>query len=236
VTPPRKPALRLALCLALGGCAAGVGDVPPPETAAQAALEPAVVFDFDGTPLGALPEGWRVGATRASGPLARWAVVAAADAPTPPNALALTAPPSAGAGFNLCWTDAVRFGDGALELAFRADRGAEDQGGGPIWRVQGEDDYYLCRMNPLESNFRVYCVKGGERRQLASAEVAAARGSWHRIRVEHAGAHIVCTLDGTTRLEVSDTTLPQAGGVGLWTKADAATSFDSLSVRVQSPR
>ena len=44
--------------------------------------------------------------------------------------------------------------------------GKEDQGGGLIWRVKDKDDYYICRANPLEGNFRVYCVEEGRRRQL----------------------------------------------------------------------
>jgi hypothetical protein len=37
-------------------------------------------------------------------------------------------------------------------------------------------------------------------------------------------------LDGTKLLEATDGAIPQAGHIGLWTKADAVTSFDDLSV------
>jgi hypothetical protein len=43
--------------------------------------------------------------------------------------------------------------------AVRADGGEVDQGGGPMWRVQDADNDYVCRFNPLESNFRVYFVQ-----------------------------------------------------------------------------
>ena len=38
-------------------------------------------------------------------------------------------------------------------------------------------------------------------------------------------------LDGRHVLEAQDDTFPAAGGVGLWTKADAASSFDNLKVQ-----
>jgi hypothetical protein len=45
------------------------------------------------------------------------------------------------------------------------------------------------------------------------------------------GNRIVCRLDGRELLEVEDDTFGEPGRVGLWTKADAVTSFDALAVR-----
>jgi hypothetical protein len=175
--------------------------------------------------------GWTAASTGGSGPHATWQARADAQAVSPPNVLSLVAPNhDADDRFNLFWTAATSVRDGTVAVAVRADGGEVDQGGGPMWRVQGADDYYLCRVNPLESNFRVYVVTGGVRRQLGTALVDAKAGRWHRIDVTFAGDRITCVLDGTTRLEVADGTIPQAGGVGLWTKADARTSFDDLVV------
>jgi len=211
----------------------------PTASPAKAAPPPADVAGrrgFDRMLAGALPEGWSVAGTHQSGALATWSVVADPGAHSPPNVLALTASTHGSAEtFNLCWDTGSRFQDGTFELALRADGGAEDQGGGPIWRVKDEDNYYVCRANPLESNFRLYVVKDGERTQLASAEAKLAAGSWHTIRVEQTGPRIACTLDGTVRLEAEDASLPEAGCVGLWTKADARTSFDDLVVRQSAP-
>jgi hypothetical protein len=44
------------------------------------------------------------------------------------------------------------------------------------------------------------------------------------------GDHIECYLDSKKHLDVRDDTFTQAGQVGLWTKADAQTSFDSFMV------
>ena len=110
--------------------------------------------------------------------------------------------------------------------------GVEDQGGGPAWRHRrSEDDYYVARWNPLEDNFRVYSVRGGERLQLDSARVRSDAQAWHTIRVRHVGDSITCWFDGEELLHATDAKLTTPGAVGLWTKADATTSFDDLAVR-----
>ena len=60
--------------------------------------------------------------------------------------------------------------------------------------------------------------------------VEAKARKWHRVAVEHHGDRIACWLDGQKLLEVTDNTIGGEGGVGLWTKADARTSFDDLVV------
>ncbi|MBI5365284.1 MAG: hypothetical protein HZA53_19055 [Planctomycetes bacterium] len=190
-----------------------------------------VATNFDGEAVGALPAHWKAGSTHASGADASWSVRADASAPSAPNVLAMTKANSSSEGtFNVCWTDAMTLQEGAIEVRLRADGGEADQGGGVVWRVQGMNDYYVCRYNPLESNFRVYVVIAGDRRQLATATVPGDGKGWHLLRVEHALGHVVCTLDGATKLEAQDDTLPHVGGLGLWTKADACTSFDDLKV------
>jgi hypothetical protein len=115
-----------------------------------------------------------------------------------------------------------------VSVAVRADGGEVDQGGGPMWRVQDANNYYLCRFNPLESNFRVYVVQDGVRRQLGTTLVITKPGAFHRVEVAFAGDRITCSLNGAVLLDVRDATIGKAGGVGLWTKADARTSFDDF--------
>ncbi|HEX6812921.1 MAG TPA: hypothetical protein VF384_14955 [Planctomycetota bacterium] len=175
---------------------------------------------------------WRFASTGGEGPSATWQAHADQGAVSAPNVMSMVAPNHRSEDrFNLCWSATPKFVDGRLSLAVRADRGEIDRGGGPMWRVQDDDNYYVCRWNPLEHNFRVYVVRRGVRFQLATAIVSAAPAAWHRIEVEHQGARIRCWLDGEKLLEANDATIPGAGGVGLWTKADACTSFDDLVVR-----
>ena len=173
--------------------------------------------------------GWHVGSTGGIGTHAAWERGADKAAVSKPNVLAVTSiNHESESRFNLYCTEQQGFLDGRLSVAVRADDGVIDQGGGPMWRVQNDNNYYVCRFNPLEANFRVYVVEDGERRQLGTSLAEVATGRWHRVVVEHVGDHITCWLDGKQLLDVRDGTIKQAGGVGLWTKADARTSFDDL--------
>jgi len=110
-----------------------------------------------------------------------------------------------------------------------ATQGKFDQGGGPVWRYQDANNYYICRHNPLEDNFRIYKVIAGKRSQLASLDLKAETGQWHTIRVVMRGDKIVGSINGK-ELGVRDGAISKAGKVGLWTKADAVTEFDRFSV------
>ena len=45
------------------------------------------------------------------------------------------------------------------------------------------------------------------------------------------GDQIECYLDDKKQLEAKDSTFKDAGKVGLWTKADAQSSFDDFKVQ-----
>ncbi len=196
-----------------------------------------LAWGFERDTAGSPPAGWKVETTNPKGPDATWNTMADSDAPSGRKVLTLTSPNhDFGGAFNLCWRDDIQFEDGTLEVAVRADSGDEDQGGGPIWRAQDKNNYYIARYNPLENNFRLYKVKDGVRKMLASAPRLEIKASeWFTIRIVHKASRIEAWLNGEKLLEATDVTHTQAGGVGLWTKADAATSFDDFSVALTDP-
>ena len=188
-------------------------------------------WDFEDTEESTVPAGWKIESTRPRGPTATWKVTEDGGG----RVLSMTAPNHESRNtFNLCWNPSISFTNGEISLRFKANTGEVDQGGGPIWRAQDNDNYYVCRMNPLEDNFRLYYVKDGRRKEIASADIVVASGEWHEITVRHQGSHIECDLNGKKLLEVDDETFSAAGGVGFWTKADAVTSFDDLRVTAES--
>ena len=77
---------------------------------------------------------------------------------------------------------------------------------------------------------RAYHVVGGKRTQIASATVSVDPDVWHTVEVEARGTTIRVALDGEWLLDVEDETFADGGWIGLWTKADATTSFDLLEV------
>lgn len=187
-----------------------------------------VRFDFADAAVGKLPTGWTAAQT-GKGKGSVWKIVEDKDAPGG-KALAQTAAgPSA--MFNLCVADKSKFKDLDLSVSFKAIEGDIDQGGGPVWRYQDNNNYYIARMNPLENNFRLYKVIAGKRLQLASSSVKAETGKWHTIRIVHKGERIQCYLNGKLHLDETDNAIPEAGQIGLWTKADAQTLFANVIVK-----
>jgi hypothetical protein len=56
-------------------------------------------------------------------------------------------------------------------------------------------------------------------------------GEWFTLEIVHRGDKIEGWLNGGKLLEATDRTFLGAGGIGFWTKADAATSFAGLQVQ-----
>ena len=194
------------------------------------ASESVMVCDFDSIGPGALPAPWRVGQTNPTEELATWETIEDATAPSRPHVLALIRTRNYDGTYNLAIAENVSLDDVDLTVKVKAVSGEEDQGGGPIWRCQDENNYYICRFNPLEGNFRVYKVVDARRKQLDSVKVETQADRWYAIRITMVNDRIVCYLDRKKLLHATDDAIRGAGHVGLWTKADAVTSFDDLTV------
>jgi len=191
-----------------------------------------VNYDFEKTKIGTLPQGWIADATHPSQKFGKWEVIAEKDAPSGQKVLRLSdVGDNRGSTFNLCYTKEIPFLNGEIDVKFKANSGRIDEGGGIMWRVQDHDNYYVARFNPLEDNFRFYSVKKGVRRQIASADVKLSKG-WHEMRIVQKGSRFSGYLDGKKLLDTENESSKKSGGVGVWTKADAATSFDDFHVRV----
>jgi hypothetical protein len=190
-------------------------------------------WNFDDAVPGKLPAGWTEAKT-GEGPGSVWEVREDAKSPSGTKVLAQVSSEGAKRLFNLCVAGDEQPADVEVSVRLKALSGKIDQGGGPVWRYQDANNYYIARLNPLEFNYRVYKVVEGKRIQLATADVAPAEGSdtlsgiWHTIRVVHRGTKIACYLNGKLLLEADDAAIQKPGKVGLWTKADAVTSFDDL--------
>jgi hypothetical protein len=179
--------------------------------------------------VGELPKGWKAAKTH-EGNGSVWKVLEDSTAPGG-KAIAQTSPDGPKPLFNLCIAEETNFADVDISVSLKANAGKIDQGGGLIWRCQDADNYYVARWNPLEDNFRVYKVEKGKRTQLGTADVKLPGDIWHVLRAVQKGGGIQCYLDGKLYLEVKDDTFPKAGKIGLWSKADAQTSFAELKVK-----
>jgi hypothetical protein len=186
---------------------------------------------FGKADLGKLPAGWTATQT-GEGKGREWKVVADDSAPSKSGyALAQTAAgPSA--LFNLCVKDGDAPADLELSVKMKAVAGKLDQGGGLVWRYVDANNYYVARFNPLEDNFRVYKVVAGKRIQLGTKEDLKPTGPWVTVGIRMKRSEIECSLNGEKYLSVKDDSFAKPGKVGFWTKADAQTRFDQLTVQV----
>lgn len=205
--------------------AAPVSKPALPPTAARAQT-----WTFDNDPVGKAASGFTLTETGPAGTPARWEIITDDTAPTPPRAFAIVESTNKKPTYNLALANDTRYLDVDISVAVKAGSGVLDQGGGPVWRVQDADNYYIARWNPLENNARFYVVVSGVRSALGKVELDLDASAWHTLRVVAEGKHMELFIDDEPVLAVDDDTHQKAGQVGLWTKADAATSFDDLSV------
>ncbi|HMB02655.1 MAG TPA: hypothetical protein VKP69_02820 [Isosphaeraceae bacterium] len=131
--------------------------------------------------------------------------------------------------FNITLISDTNAKDVDLSVRMKPIAGQTDQGGGLVWRAKDKKNYYLARYNPLEDNFRLYKVVHGKRTLIQNYDIQHADG-WHTLRVVMKGDQIECYYDGKKYLEARDSTFTQGGMIGLWSKADAQSHFDDLTL------
>ncbi len=124
-----------------------------------------------------------------------------------------------------------RFSDVDVTVRFKPISGEMDASGGIVFRARDGGNYYVARANSLEDNFRLYTFIDGRRSQIAGSHAEPpALGQWHTLRAVAIGPHIQVYLDGKLYIDHEDQTFTD-GYVGVWTKADAVTDFDDLTVK-----
>lgn len=197
---------RSVILTLLAGCAAYAADAAK------------TTWTFEDDTRGAIPKGFSAGA-------GEWKVVATKEG----KALAQSAR-NPNSVFNVALVDGTHAKDVDISVKLKAIAGELDQGGGLVWRARDGKNYYIARFNHKEDNFRVYKVVNGVRSQpLQNANVTHHEG-WTIVRVTMKGDHIACYLDGKKHLDVKDTTFPDAGKIGVWSKSDAQSHFDDLTL------
>jgi hypothetical protein len=157
-----------------------------------------------------------------------WVVRPEPDAPTPPNVLCQTATAPFPA---LCLSDRI-YTDVEVSIRFKLVSGREDQAAGIVFRVQDRDNYYIVRANALEHDVMFFRYASGTRSILKRGPARVFSGQWQVLKVEVAGNRFRGFLDGKLVAEVTDESYT-AGKVGLWTKADSVTCFDSVRVNAR---
>jgi hypothetical protein len=189
--------------------------------------------NFDNTKPGELPAGWVAKIAGQGEP--KWTVQKDDIASSRPNLLkqsGWTPRPS----FPLCVKTNASLKDGFVEVKSKPMSGTNDQAAGLVWRYPDAENYCVARANALEDNVVLYKVEKGQRMALDIVGRTGGYGvkekvpaqQWSTRSVDFAGYRFAVLLNGKELFTVEDRTLPEAGLLRLWTKADSATFFDDF--------
>lgn len=209
-----------------------------PETAAPAQeAGKGFTYNFDNDAAGRMPAKFHAALT-GSGAQGEWSVKTDPSAPSQPNVLAQTSADKTSYRFPLAIADEGSFRDLDVSVRFKPVSGRVDQAAGLVWRLKDAHNYYIVRANALENNVVLYKVQDGKRTDLPlkgegrtyGKKTSVPSGQWSELRVVATGNLFEVFVNGQKLYEVEDSTFPEAGKVGLWTKADSVTHFDDLRV------
>jgi hypothetical protein len=118
-----------------------------------------------------------------------------------------------------------------VSVRFMPVSGNIDRAGGVVLRLTSAGDYYLARANALENNVRFYRVVQGKRQMIAGVDAPVASGAWHTLGIAARDDRFIILFNGRELFGASDPTLPGPGRVGMWTKADSVTWFESIKIK-----
>jgi hypothetical protein len=187
-------------------------------------------WTFADAKVGAVPKGWIAGVTGSNaGKTPKWEVINEEGR----NVLAQLESGGARGDFPVCLKQGSSLKDGTVSVRLKPISGKVDQAGGVVFRAKDKDNFYIARANALENNVSIYVTQNGKRKTIKYWEdIPVPLGKWHELKVEVKGFTFKVSLNGTLVGEIDDTEriFPDAGMVGIWTKADSVTYFDALLV------
>jgi hypothetical protein len=118
-----------------------------------------------------------------------------------------------------------------VSTRFMTISGKIDQAAGVFVRFRSVDDYYAARANVLENNVKLYRVAAGRREMIGCMEINVSRQEWHTLGIAAREHRLTVFFDDRELFVATDRRFPGPHGkVGLWTKADSMTWFESLTI------
>ncbi len=118
-----------------------------------------------------------------------------------------------------------------VSIRFMAVSGNADRAGGVVVRFTSAGDYYVARANALENNVRFYRVVAGKRQMIAGVDASVPSGAWHTLAIAARDDHFTIVFNGRELFGATDATVPGPGRIGMWTKADSVTWFESIKIK-----
>jgi hypothetical protein len=118
-----------------------------------------------------------------------------------------------------------------VSIRFMTISGETDQAAGVFVRFASVDDYYVARASAVENSVGLYRVVGGKREMIGCMEINVSGQAWHTLGIAARDDRLTVFFDGRELFVATDRRFPgPPGKVGLWTKADSMTWFESLKI------
>ena len=144
--------------------------------------------------------------------------------------LAQLQPKGADQAHKLLLMEGTESGDLDAEVSYLVVAGKADLGGGIVWHARDGRTYYLLRASLVEQKVRLYRVVNGVQQIVKQLDYSLSAAGWHKLRIVQRGCEIKALYDDAVLFRVCEHTFYN-GRIELWTKADAVTYFDDLSLR-----
>ncbi len=180
-------------------------------------------WNFDKDKAGTSPSGF---VTR----LGTWGIRHDSTPPSQPNVYAQTSTkeiedyfPSSLIANSICK-------DFIAEVKIKPISGKLDQSGGFLFRSKDNNNYYVLRIEALRGSMAVYKMVQGKRSMIVWAKAEIKSNTWQTLRILVKENKIEGYVSGQQILTLYDETFLEGGSIGLWTKSDAVTYFDDLTI------
>lgn len=195
------------------------------------------VYDFDNDEIGKTPPGFTTSLT-GGGEAIRWEVQETPTAPSGNRVVAQLSDDKTDIRYPVMVQNDLRMKNLNLAVKFKTISGEVDASGGLVFRYLDKDNYYIVRANSLENNVVAYKTENGKRSNIGTktdpeaygAKAEVLHNKWNSLRVIARDKLFEVFLNDKKLFEVENSAFDQAGRIGLWTKADAVTQFDDLTI------
>jgi len=188
-------------------------------------------WTFDSSAPGMLPSSYVVGTLFDSRPAGEWKILITDRAKSGSQVLAQLQPKGTDQTYKLLLMEGTESANLEAEVSYLAVAGKADFGGGLVWHATDDRNYYLLRASSVEQKLRLYRVVKGVQQVVKQIDRPLPATGWHTLRIVQRGCEIKAIYDEAVLFRVCDTTFA-SGRIGVWTKGDAVTYFDDLSLRL----
>ena len=127
------------------------------------------------------------------------------------------------------------FTGGTVRIRFKLIDGTDDHTAGLVFGHR-DGSYHYVRYNTKDGNVALWRMDGPKRTVIKHGEhhEQLAKNEWHELVLTVDGRSVRAHITGRPHVVEHQLDAPVSGGLGVWTKPDAASAFSGL--RVERPR